>query len=178
MADNWVTRQIGTLRGRDRTRMRVIWTAIVLGVIAVGVTSLLAPVVPMLVTLGLCVGLILYFLHWSDEEVEHVVSSHEAELIDDLQSARIQQQQLTAELERERSWSQGVVAAAERERDQAARERDAARAHATATLNEAANVRRDAELLEIRAREIVRLSAKQDVPEVPGVPLPPPPSGS
>ena len=178
MADNWVTRQIGTLRGRDRTRMRVIWTAIVLGVIAVGVTSLLAPVVPMLVTLGLCVGLILYFLHWSDEEVEHVVSIREAELIDDLQSARVQQQQLSAELERERSWSQGVVAAAERERDQAARERNAARAHATATLNEAANVRRDAELLEIRAREIVRLSAKQDVPEVPGVPLPPPPSGS
>ena len=54
-------------------------------------------------------------------------------------------------------------------------------AHATATLNEAANVRRDAELLEIRAREIVRLSAKQDVPvrhDVPDAPLPPPPATS
>ena len=167
MAENWVTRQVATLRGRDRVRMRVVSTVIVLGVIAVGITSLLRPVVPMLVTLGLCVGLLLYYLHWSDEEVEHVVSMREAGLRDELVQARARMQQLDDELTREKSWSQGVVANAERERDQAMRERDAARAHATATLNEAANVRRDAELLEIRAREIVRLSAKQDVPDTP-----------
>jgi hypothetical protein len=173
VAGNWVTRQIGTLRGRDRARMRLIWTVIVLGVIAVGITSLLRPVVPMLVTLGLSVGLLLYYLQWSDEEVDHVVGTREAGLIDELQQARIEKQQVGAELERERSWSRGVVADAQRERDQAVRERDAARAHATATLNEAANVRRDAELLEIRAREIVRLSARQDLPESR---LPPPSS--
>src|SRR4051812_45090226 len=152
--------------------MRAIWTIIVLGVIAVGITSLLRPVVPMLVTLVLCVALLLYYLRWSDEEVEHVVGTDEAQLKDQLQQARARNQQLESELEREKSWSRGIVAAAERERDQAARERDAARAHATATLSEAANVRRDAELLEIRAREIVRLSAKQDVPAAPS---PPPP---
>jgi hypothetical protein len=173
VADNWVTRQIGTLRGRDRVRIRVVWTVIVLGVIAVGVTSLLRPVVPMLVTLVLCVGLLLYYLHWSDEEVEHVVGMHEAELIDELQQSRGRIQQLESELAREKSWTAGVVANVERERDQALRERDAARAHANAMLNEANSVRRDAELLEIRAREIVRLSAKQDVPHAP---LPPPSS--
>ena len=94
--------------------MRLIWTAIVVGVVAVGVTSLLRPVVPMLVTLGLCVGLLLFYLHWSDEEVDHVIGTHEAELIDELQQARIENQQARAELERERSWSSGIVAAAER----------------------------------------------------------------
>jgi F0F1-type ATP synthase membrane subunit b/b' len=170
VAENWVTRQVATLRGRDRVRMRVVGTVIVFGVIAVGITSLLRPVVPMLVTLVLCVGLLLYYLHWSDEEVEHVISTREAGLRDELVQARARIQQLDDELTREKSWTQGVVANAERERDLAMRERDAARAHATATLNEAANVRRDAELLEIRAREIVRLSARQDVPDAPSPP--------